>query len=195
VRRSRPKPACGTRSPAVLALGLALTGLAGTACSNSHGAESHEGIYGPYVPPAQEAAIEVPPPPFTDGAFPCSDCHDPEIPVNTQRRELTMAHEEIELKHAAGQRWCLDCHSATDRDHLHLANGDLVPFEESYRLCGQCHGDKYRDWRAGVHGRRTGHWDDGEKKYLLCVGCHNAHNPRFAPLKPEPVPQAPRRTP
>ena len=56
---------------------------------------------------------------------------------------------------------------------LRLANGTLVPFEESYRLCGQCHGDKYRDWRAGVHGRRVGSWN-GEKQYLLCVHCHDS---------------------
>jgi ferredoxin len=65
-------------------------------------------------------------------------------------------HDEIVLKHDEEHRWCLDCHDASDRDALHLASGEPVPFEESYRLCGQCHGEKYRDWRAGVHGRRTG---------------------------------------
>jgi hypothetical protein len=137
---------------------------------------------------------EVPPPPFSAGALPCSDCHDPEIPVNTRRRELTTAHQEIRLAHDEEHRWCLDCHDASNRDMLHLASGDLVSFEESYRLCGQCHGDKYRDWRAGVHGRRTGRWD-GEKTYLLCVHCHNAHAPAFQPIEPEPTPLPPSRTP
>jgi hypothetical protein len=139
-------------------------------------------------------AIQVPPPPLSEGVFPCSDCHDPEIPVNTRRRKLSMAHQEIELKHDEEHRWCLDCHDANDRDQLHLASGEKVPFEESYRLCGQCHGDKLRDWRAGVHGRRTGRWD-GEKQYLLCVHCHNSHAPAFAPLKPMPPPPRPVRTP
>jgi len=44
--------------------------------------------------------------------------------------------------------------------------------------CGQCHGDKYRDWRAGIHGKRVGQWD-GEKSYFLCVNCHNPHSPGF----------------
>jgi hypothetical protein len=137
--------------------------------------------------------IQVPPPPFTEGAFPCSDCHDPDIPVNTRRRELQMAHQEIVLHHDEEHRWCLDCHDTSNRDMLHLASGELVSFEESYRLCGQCHGDKFRDWRAGVHGRRTGDWD-GEKTYLLCVHCHNSHSPRFEPLAPEPMPARPVRT-
>lgn len=146
------------------------------------------------APAAQPSDFQVPPPPFSAGVFPCSDCHDPEIPVNTRRREMQTAHQEIRLQHDEEHRWCLDCHDAGNRDLLHLASGELVPFEESYRLCGQCHGDKYRDWRAGVHGRRTGRWD-GEKSYLLCVHCHNAHSPAFQPLAPLPPPERPARTP
>lgn len=138
--------------------------------------------------------FHVPPPPFSEGAFPCSSCHDPELPMNLKKRRLKRAHTEIVLQHDQEHRWCLDCHDAKDRDQLHLASGELVPFEESYRLCGQCHGEKFRDWRAGVHGRRTGQWD-GEKQYLLCVNCHNSHQPHFKPLKPEPGPVPPRRTP
>lgn len=138
--------------------------------------------------------FEVAPPPFSDGIFPCSDCHDPSIEVNTTRRELTMVHTEIVLEHDAEHRWCLDCHSATDRDMLHLAGGTLVSFEQSYMLCGQCHGDKYRDWRAGIHGRRTGRWD-GDKQYSLCVHCHDAHSPKFRLIEPMPAPRPPQRTP
>jgi hypothetical protein len=145
------------------------------------------------VAPAEQA-FQVPPPPFSAGVFPCTDCHDPEIPVNARRRELATAHAEIALRHDQEHRWCLDCHDAANRDVLHLAGGEPVPFEESYRLCGQCHGDKYRDWRAGVHGRRTGRWD-GAKTYLLCVHCHDAHAPRFQPIEPLPPPIPPRRTP
>jgi hypothetical protein len=141
----------------------------------------------------EEAEYHLPPPPFSEGAFPCSDCHDPEIPVRQERRTLTFDHEEIVLRHDEDNRWCLDCHAVRDRDQLHLANGTLIPFEESHRLCGQCHGDKYRDWKAGVHGRREGNWD-GEKSYLLCVHCHDAHAPAFEPIAPLPAPKAPRRT-
>jgi len=143
---------------------------------------------------ADLATLEVAPPPFSEDIFPCSDCHDPDLEVRDKRRELKFEHTEIELHHAEESRWCLDCHNGADRDLLHLANGELIPFEESYRLCGQCHGDKYRDWRAGVHGKRYGNWN-GAKSYILCVNCHNAHSPKFGALEPEPVPHRPQRTP
>jgi hypothetical protein len=133
--------------------------------------------------------VEVPPPPFSEGIFPCTTCHDASLPVDRTRRALGM-HDEIELKHDEEHRWCLDCHNAADRDRLHLASGELVPFDESYRLCGQCHGEKTRDWRAGVHGRRVGEWN-GAKRYLLCVHCHDPHQPRFKPIAPLPAPRPP----
>jgi len=133
--------------------------------------------------------VEVPPPPFSPGIFPCSNCHGM-MPVDRTRRELTGFHTEIQLKHDEENRWCLDCHDADNRDQLHLAGGDPVPFEESYRLCGQCHGEKYRDWREGIHGRRSGDWN-GHKTYLLCAHCHNPHQPHFQPIQPEPAPVPP----
>jgi hypothetical protein len=139
------------------------------------------------------ALVEVPPPPFSDGVFPCSGCHaPPDLPPNRLRRVLVDAHDDIVLKHDAEHRWCLDCHDTTDRDMLHLASGDLVPFSKSYVLCGQCHGEKARDWRAGVHGRRTGFWN-GPKEYLLCVHCHDPHAPRFKAMTPQPAPIRPER--
>ena len=137
--------------------------------------------------------VQVPPPPFSEGIFPCTDCHnEKDLPTNPVRRTLVDAHDDIVLKHDAEHRWCLDCHDRANRDQLHLASGELVPFAESYRLCGQCHGEKYRDWRVGVHGRRVGQWN-GQKEYLLCVHCHNPHEPRFKPLKPKAPPQRPKR--
>jgi hypothetical protein len=112
------------------------------------------------------------------------------MPVDRKRRELTAMHTDIVLKHDAEHRWCLDCHDAANRDVLHLASGEPVPFDESYRLCGQCHGEKLRDWRAGVHGRRVGQWN-GAKSYLLCAHCHNPHEPRFKAIAPKPAPKPP----
>jgi len=133
--------------------------------------------------------IQAEPPPFSEGIFPCSQCHD--RPGDPKRRELS-AHEDVQsaFDHDSGNRWCLDCHDNDKRDMLRLASGTRIPFSESYRLCGQCHGDKYRDWRVGIHGKRVGHWD-GERTYLLCVHCHNPHSPRFKAVKPEPRPARP----
>jgi len=132
----------------------------------------------------------VPPPPFSEGIFPCSQCHEG-MEANPTRRELTF-HTEISrgFNHAKEQRWCLDCHNPDDRDRLRLASGRLISFEESEYLCGQCHGTIFRDWRVGVHGKRTGYWN-GKKMYRLCVHCHSPHWPRFQPLKPLPPPVEP----
>ena len=150
-------------------------------------------IPGTEVPAQQDEGIPdyfVPPPPFSEGIFPCSQCHAG-MPVNRERRVLEYYHTDIELRnHAEEQRWCLDCHNPDNRDKLRLASGQLVSFEESYYLCGQCHGTIFRDWKAGVHGKRTGEWN-GKKVYRLCVHCHNPHQPRFKPLAPKPPPVKP----
>jgi hypothetical protein len=129
----------------------------------------------------------VTPPPFSPGIFPCSQCHQG-MPVNKTPRKLSY-HENIVLKHMPGG-WCFDCHNPGNRDKLRLANGKLVTFEKSYNLCGQCHGTILREWKAGLHGKRTGMWN-GEKQYYLCPSCHWPHDPRFKPIKPMPPPVRP----
>jgi hypothetical protein len=140
-------------------------------------------------PGSPSVLFPVPVPPFTEGLFPCMECHGL-FPPDRERRPLEAMHADIVLHHDEEHRWCLDCHDAEDRNQLRLASGALVPFTESYRLCGQCHGTQYRDWRSGIHGKRTGYWN-GAKRYLLCVHCHNPHSPRFASLPPLPPPMRP----
>jgi hypothetical protein len=144
------------------------------------------------TPPKLESedSFMVPPPPFTEGIFPCSECHK-EISPNPRRRVLKDEHTNIQLKnHAENERWCLDCHDLKNRDMLRLVSGEQIDFTESYRLCGQCHGDKYRDWKVGIHGKRSGQWN-GKKQYLLCAHCHNPHNPRFQVIQPKQPPVRP----
>lgn len=134
----------------------------------------------------EEYAVESPP--FSDGIYPCTECHA-NIEPNPARRELVEWHDDISpiFNHDSENRWCLDCHDLKERDSLRLASGKLLDFKESYKLCGQCHGEKYRDWKVGVHGKRTGEWN-GKKEYLLCVHCHNPHSPKFRELTPDPPP-------
>jgi hypothetical protein len=135
---------------------------------------------------AEEYAIEAPP--FSDGIYPCNDCHANFAP-NPVRRNLVQWHDDISamFNHDSENRWCLDCHDLKNRNFLKMASGNLLDFKESYKLCGQCHGEKYRDWKFGIHGKRTGEWN-GKKEYLLCVHCHNPHSPKFKELTPEPPP-------
>jgi hypothetical protein len=149
-----------------------------------------------HAPPAEqkpEVLVEAKPPPFSEGIFPCMECH--KDTKDKTRRELAFHDEQQSVfDHDAEHRWCLDCHDYENRNVLRLASGATVPFTESYRLCGQCHGDKFRDWRSGIHGKRVGMWD-GAKTYFLCVNCHNPHSPRFKGVKEIVVDGKPTVTP
>lgn len=136
-----------------------------------------------------DPAILIPVESITSDYFPCNDCHSELIP-NPQRRELVEMHDDIIFNHDSENRWCLACHDQNQRDSLRLASGRLLGFNESYELCGQCHGPKYRDWKLGIHGKRTGEWN-GKKQYFLCVNCHDPHAPRFKSLQPMPPPIRP----
>ena len=112
---------------------------------------------------APGARLEVPPPPFSDGIFPCTSATRGHAGQPHAPRALRHAHRhraEARRPSTAGA-WIVT--TPTNRDQLHLASGEPVPFDESYRLCGQCHGEKYRDWRAGVHGRRVGEWNGAKQ--------------------------------
>jgi hypothetical protein len=124
---------------------------------------------------------------------PCSDCHDEEWETDREWRELDEPHDEIPgtfMNHDEQNRWCLSCHSVGTRDKFQLQNGKMVEFNEYYRVCAQCHKRVFREWKMGVHGKRTGKWD-GEKQWKHCAQCHNPHNPPFKPIKPMPAPRTP----
>jgi len=152
----------------------------GVACTDCHGTLENRAPVKPRSVPLMERCVGC----HQKRGAPtkCATCHK-------EIREPQ--HKNIVLKHAEEQRGCLDCHSRTDRDVLHLVNGTTVSFTESYKLCGQCHGPKLRDWKLGIHGKRTGMWD-GKKEYLLCVHCHtNPHQPAYPKLVPDPPPARP----
>jgi hypothetical protein len=164
----------------LLLLGVAVIGIA----LISQGGEGRGDREYPSRPLGPEPEpVLLPPPPVDDEYFPCEDCHEGELP-DPLVRELD-EHDYIELKH--GDLWCLDCHDVAQRDLLHLSDASPVQMEESWRLCTRCHAKKIPDWRAGVHGKRTGYWR-GPKEYLTCVVCHDPHSPLFKPLEPKPPP-------
>ena len=97
------------------------------------------------------------------------------------------------LVHGGGNLWCLDCHDTVDRDKLIKLNKELLTFNQSHLLCGECHGPELRDWELGMHGKTTGFWDlsrdqEDVSLRLLCVDCHPPHNPAFPGVMPEAGP-------
>ena len=133
----------------------------------------------------RELKFEVIPSTLSEDWYPCSMCHSPEDEVNTTPHDVEF-HEDVHLNHGP-DRWCLDCHVKGDRDKLHLVNGTPIEFEQAYRLCGQCHESKLKDWKAGEHGKLSGGWK-GDRKQMMCTSCHNPHSPHFRPLTPLPPP-------
>lgn len=105
-----------------------------------------------------------------------------------------------DLQHGRGRIWCLDCHHTTQRNMLVDHFGDPISMNQPQLLCGKCHGDKLRDWRDGIHGKRIGEFaTTGKKRWFTCTECHNPHNVQdgvrnrgFMQLQPEPPPQLPK---
>lgn len=148
--------------------------------------------------------------------MPCSMCHngvDIPVPPDTTPRKPTeefphldvpglenILEDPMSIKHGRGAIWCLDCHSRTNRDVLRDHRGDPISFNQPMKLCGKCHGQIYRDWRDGIHGKRIGKWTPGGKKrWWICTECHNPHdiqqgarNRGFAQIQPEPAPELPK---
>src|ERR1035437_10261152 len=134
-------------------------------------------------------------------------CHNgtlPPPPKDKNPRALTM-HDDVvpdalNLQHGRGAIWCLDCHHPTQRNKLSDNFGNPISFNEPQKLCGKCHGDIYRDWRDGIHGKRIGEWaSNGKKRWFVCTECHNPHdvqqrarNSGFAQLEPEQAPELPK---
>jgi hypothetical protein len=143
---------------------------------------------------AAESQVSVEPRTSLLVMFPCTRCHA-KLPRNPQKRTLVKFHviRNTELHHGDPKAWCYNCHSLENIDRLVISSGELVTFDEAYRLCGGCHGDKLRDWKVQVHGKTMGHWR-GEKIRRSCTGCHNPHRPAFPPLEPEPAPIPPEMT-
>ncbi|MFO1272772.1 MAG: hypothetical protein U1F50_14060 [Rubrivivax sp.] len=118
------------------------------------------------------------------------------VPIPTME---AMVPDVKNLQHGRGRIWCLDCHHSTQRNKLVDHFGDPISFDQPQLLCGKCHGDKLRDWRDGIHGKRIGEFTStGKKRWFTCTECHNPHNVQdgernrgFVQLQPETPPQMP----
>lgn len=123
--------------------------------------------------------------------YPCSRCHvyiDPSAPSRADAG--ARAHPGIRLQHFEGVESCTICHDERNRNQLRLLAGRSVGFDASHELCGQCHGEKLRDWQIGAHGKHVGGWA-GTKHRFACTDCHNPHAPKPAQVEaasPPPFP-------
>lgn len=141
-------------------------------------------------PPQASGTVAVEPRQPLLPTFPCSRCHAARLP-DTRERTLTEFHTQRIVHHGTLEGWCYRCHTKDNINRLHLADGTLVTFDRAFELCGSCHGDKFRDWKDGIHGLTTGYWL-GDRVRRSCTACHDPHKPAFPPMTPERPPALPR---
>lgn len=125
--------------------------------------------------------------------FPCMKCHD-QIKSKKINLPLKKPHQNIEIEHFVNAGDCFFCHDRKDRNKLVLINKSKVSYNQSYMVCTQCHGEKFREWNVNIHGKQIGSWNVGSstKTYRMsCTACHNAHSPKIKPMKTEPGPPNP----
>ncbi len=117
--------------------------------------------------------------------YPCSQCHAHWQTIS-QPRKLYPVHD-VGLNHGQQRFWCLTCHNPNDRDQLTTVQGINVDFNDAWKVCGQCHSARQKDWYYGAHGKRVENWQGDPERYN-CTHCHNPHQPPFIKRKPQPKP-------
>lgn len=123
--------------------------------------------------------------------IPCATCHEAGSTDALADREghPQPMHAELLLEH--GELGCSSCHDGESPGHLVLAGGERVPMANYMRLCAQCHGPQYRDYKHGSHGGMKGYWDlrRGPRTRNGCIACHAAHAPAYPQVIPAPQPK------
>jgi hypothetical protein len=112
---------------------------------------------------------------------PCTRCHPvfvdaddkptKPLPNGFKKHEITLEVHDILGK---GGEACLACHSSPTEDpgKLKTPDGSLVDVTgDVSRVCQKCHFEKYRDWQAGIHGKRA--------PKCTSSGCHDPHTPSW----------------
>jgi len=121
--------------------------------------------------------------------YPCTSCHPVHLIPGTETpdRKLPNGFEEhqIELighdKLGKGEDGpCMACHDEPTRNpgKLKAIDGSLIDVKtgDIALVCYRCHSSKYKEWKAGTHGKR--------KPSCVSGGCHDPHTPQFIYAQP-----------
>jgi len=124
-------------------------------------------------------------------SFPCTECHKYIDEKLTAEGNRPPSHIRLDFVHMKDINKCSTCHNPGNMDQLITLNGNKVRFDESFTVCVQCHGEKGRDWKRGIHGKQVGSWA-GKKVRYNCTECHDPHSPKFRAMAPVSSPKFPR---
>jgi hypothetical protein len=116
--------------------------------------------------------------------YPCKSCHPTgragaRIPNGFQGHQIVLESHDVL---GQGRTACLVCHDAPTADPgmLKLVDGSKVSVAgDISRVCYRCHSTKYKEFKAGVHGKR--------QSKCTASGCHDPHTPGYiyaTPLLP-----------
>jgi hypothetical protein len=143
--------------------------------------------------------------------YPCTKCHDNSF-VDRRVRPMVEDHRDLVFDHGGGRFWCYEaCHSGRNIDALVSLRGRPIDYDASYKVCGQCHAQREKDWHFGGHGKRAGAWNAARdipltaaellvtererigtwrngRVLLNCTACHDPHSPSIKPFTPSPPP-------
>ena len=108
--------------------------------------------------------------------YPCDDCHRLIAPDPASPRHLA-EHAALRFAHFEAIQQCQLCHDPQNMNTLKLLDGRSSSFDASEQVCGQCHGEKLRDFQIAAHGKVVGSFL-GVKYRYTCTECHDAHAPR-----------------
>jgi hypothetical protein len=113
--------------------------------------------------------------------FPCTRCHPvtlgddgkstKPLPNGFAKHDITLEVHDVLGK---GTVACLACHDDPTRDpgKLKTPDGTLIDIAgDISRVCQKCHFEKYREWQAGIHGKR--------QPKCTAAGCHDPHTPSW----------------
>ncbi len=120
--------------------------------------------------------------------YSCNECHQ-KFQTEPKGKKRLAEHTKLTLKHGRND-YCLNCHHETNRNVYVTHDGKEILSDKPEELCAKCHGVVYRDWEVGAHGKLEGFWDISTegRQSLVCIECHDPHDPKFKPLNPMPGP-------
>ncbi len=184
---------------------LLLSGLALVACETKDVRGQEGGTWSPPTDSTETFPVTIARP-ATSGQVPtqvlelngeparvgCATCHGEGSAAAIAKvvpGEARTVHASLLFVH--GPLGCDSCHVEGAPEHLHTADREQFPLDQSMRLCSQCHGLIRRAYDHGAHGGMRGYWDlqRGPRTRNDCITCHDPHSPAHTPITPATGPK------